>query len=84
MIKGFNSKSKKRDDYLVLFLIIFSVILTIWLILPPRDKIAQIGYVCNNIKYSLNKETRSKYEEVLYYRNQGVYYARMNKEKAAL
>lgn len=82
MIKDFN-KNEKRDDAIKLALLVLAIFIGIWLMLPPGDKAAQLGYSYNNLTYFLFAKNDNK-KEVVFHRNQAVYLARMGKQKAAM
>jgi len=84
MIKGYENKTKKRDDAIILCLTIIFILFVLWLILPPRDKVAQVGQIFSNARFLFNKDSRTMQQEVVYHRNQAVYYTRLKKNKAAI
>lgn len=68
-----------------LALIILSIVLFFYFILPPYNKIAQIGYCINNIGLLFSVvATPSQDEKYVFHRNNAIYLARMHNEKTAL
>ena len=62
-------------------IIIFIVLLVIYIITPPHNKIAQLGYVFNNIKLCMcSKET----DAYVFHRNNAVYLTRMDNPNGAI
>lgn len=71
--------AKKTNKSVIALLSIIT--LGIYLIIPPQDKIAQIGYIFNNIKFSMcGQET----EEYIFHRNNAIYLTRMENPKSAI
>lgn len=83
MIENFNGNKKKKDLILWVFIIVI-ISFVVYLLTPPLDKLAQMGFSFNNIKYAFNNNLISQYEEAVFYRNQAVYLARMNSFQQSL
>lgn len=73
-----NNKSFDKKVILIASLV-FIVIM--YFIIPPYNKLAQIGYCINNVKFYLNL---NKPEAFVFHRNNAIYLARMNNSSGAL
>ncbi len=73
---------KKNNINNILIAMLCVSVFIIYLILPPRDKVAQIGYSFNNLKYYLGGQDNT--EAYKFYRNNAVYLAKMNRCKDAI
>ncbi len=63
------------------FFIILAATLGIYLIIPPYDKVAQVGYLYNNIKFNMCGQESEAY---IFHRNNAVYLTRMKNPKSAI
>ncbi len=71
---------EQKSNKMALFLL-FVITMAIYFILPPHDKIAQIGYIYNNIRFNMcGQET----EAYIFHRNNAVYLTRMKNSKSAI
>ena len=89
---GGRMEYRARENYKVKFkptgntnkaAIVLLGVLTIglYLIIPPHDKIAQLGYILNNVKFSMcGQET----EEYVFHRNNAIYLSRMDNPRSAI
>ena len=76
----FQDQSEQKSNKMALFLL-FVITMAVYFILPPHDKIAQIGYIYNNIKFNMcGQET----EAYIFHRNNAVYLTRMQNPKSAI
>lgn len=71
-------KNEKDKHFLTILLLI---ILGIYLIIPPYDKITQIQYLSNNLQMIFSK---NETEEYIFHRNNAIYLAKMNNEQGAI
>lgn len=76
-----NKSGKQRDFIISLVVIVFIA----YLLCPPYNKIAQIGYLINNINYFKTKTIENDSSgDYLFHRNNAVYLSKMNNKQAAL
>lgn len=85
MISNFNKKNKK-DDVIRLLCLVIVIVLVVWFCSPPKDKVAQLSYCGNNIKFLLAKLTtpKEKFNEWIFHRNNAVYLTKMDNKISAL
>ena len=78
-----NHKSKTPTKVIVIISLI--LLIFIWLISPPRNKIAQICYIANHIHYYVAILTKPREEvfEWAFHRNNALYLSQMNNKKLA-
>lgn len=84
MIENFNDKKKKRDDAIVLTGILLTLCFIVFMVIPPYDKVAQLGYTFNNLKYTCSGKLKAQYDDAVFHRNQAIYLARMNSKHQSL
>ena len=70
----------KNEEKKILWFILI-VLLVVYLVLPPYNKIAQFGYICNSIKLCFNAK---EVDEYIFHRNNAVYLVKMDNPKAAI
>lgn len=64
-----------------LLYMVLTVVLVAYFALPPYDKIAQIGYCINNIRFMIKS---NEIDEYVFHRNNAIYLTRMDNSKAAI
>ncbi len=69
------SKQKK----IIMAVLVF--IIALYFILPPHNKIAQLGYLINNLKFNMSTQETDAY---VFHRNNAVYLARMDNAEDAI
>lgn len=85
MIKNLNKKNRK-DDIILLSILIFAFLFALWLCTPPGNKFAQICFYGNHMQYFVAKVTKSNDDlnEWKFYYNNAVYLAQMEMYKDAV
>ncbi len=73
---------KKQTKKIILSSVIF--IFVMYLILPPHNKFAQIGYLYNNYTYHTSSKDLNRMPEYVFHRNNAVYLARMGSKYPSL
>lgn len=75
-------KSGKQRDFIISLVVIVFIA---YLLCPPYNKAAQIGYMINNINFFKTKTIENdSSSDYLYHRNNAVYLSKMNDKSAAL
>ena len=69
-----------EEDKKKIFIITLATVFAIYLLIPPYNKIAQIGYVLNNIQLLMNNKVVDEY---LFHRNNAAYLLKMNNRYSA-
>ena len=69
-----------EEDKKKILIITLATVFAIYLLIPPYNKIAQIGYVLNNIQLLMNNKVVDEY---LFHRNNAAYLLKMNNRYSA-
>lgn len=85
MIKNFNNSKQKKNDAVVLLMIILGFLFVVWLCTPPGNKFMQMALWGSNTRLFIAKITNNaETTEWIFHRNNAVYLTKMDNKKAAL
>lgn len=85
MIKNFSTNTQKRNDAIILAMIIAAFLFVVWLCTPPGNKFIQMAFWGSNTRLFFAKLTNSAATtEWIFHRNNAVYLSKMKNKEAAL
>ena len=84
MIRNFNAK-ERRNDTIILSIIIMAFIFLVWVCTPPGNKFIQLAFWGSNTRLLWAKLTdNAAATEWMFHRNNAVYLAKMKNKDGAL
>ncbi len=85
MIKNLSNNNQKKNDAIILSMIVIAFLFVVWLCTPPGNKFLQMAFWGSNTRLFFAKLTNSAAAtEWIFHRNNAVYLAKMKNKEASL